>query len=107
MQYEDTKFRPLPFRPHHLPRRLNILLKLLHRILQRRPRIIHLVHDQDVLSHQIRHLQGAEIEPLRSRDLGAGLFDRIVVAESLVEGQADGLDGDVGGTRSFQKGPEE
>lgn len=39
-------------------------------------------------------------------DFGAGFFDRAVFAEVLVQGEADGLDRDVGGVGAFEEGSE-
>lgn len=75
---------------------LDILLQLLDGILEGRPGIVDLVHDQDTLADEVLHLaQGGEIEPLSTGDLGADLLD-LAVAEGLVQREADGLDGDVG-----------
>jgi hypothetical protein len=41
---------------------------------------------------------------LGSGHFGAGFFDRAVFAEVFVEGEADGLDGDVGGAGLFDEG---
>lgn len=93
---KDAKLSLGRIRSHLLPRRLNVLLQLLDRILQRRPRIVHLVDNQHPLADQVLHLaQRGEVEPLGPGHLGPGGLD-LVAAERLVEGQADGLDGDVG-----------
>lgn len=123
MQHKNRKPRLLPRPPQPLPRSLHILLQLPNGILQRRPRIIHLVHNQHVLPHKITHLQARQIEPLRPRDFCAGLFDGIGVVvvvvggrggggggggrERFVEGEADGLDGDVGAAGAFEEGAED
>lgn len=39
-------------------------------------------------------------------NFGAGFFDGAVLAEIFVEGEADGLDGDVGGVGAFEEGSE-
>lgn len=39
-------------------------------------------------------------------DFGAGFFDGAVFAEVFVEGEADGLDGDVRGVGAFEEGSE-
>jgi len=36
-------------------------------------------------------------------DLSARLFNLVIAAQSLIEGEADGLDGDVGGSRALEK----
>ena len=48
-------------------------------------------------------MQGGEVEPLRACDFCAGDFDG-VAAEGFVEGEADGLDGDVGGAGALEEG---
>ena len=96
MQNKDAKLRLGSISTHSLSGNLHILLKLLDSIFQRSSRIIDLVHDQDSLSDQVLHLaKGRQIQPLGAGDLGAGSLD-LVSGQGLVEGQADGLDGDVG-----------
>ena len=61
-----------------------------------------------VVSHARRHDLGerfeiGEVEPLRACDFCAGDFDG-VAAEGFVEGEADGLDGDVGGAGALEEG---
>lgn len=78
---------------------LDVLLQLLDGVLERRAGVVDLVDNEDALADQVAHLaEGAEVEPLGARDLGSRLLDHLVVAggEALVEGEADGLDGDVG-----------
>jgi len=43
---------------------------------------------------------------LGAGNFGAGFFDGAVLAEIFVEGEADGLDGDVGGVGAFEEGSE-
>ena len=74
---------------------LDIFLQLLNCIFERRPGIIDLIDNENVFANQVGHLETAEIEPLRARDLGAGSLDG-VAAQALIEGQADCLDRDVG-----------
>lgn len=92
------------------PRLLDVLLQLLDRVLQRRTGVVHLVHDQDVLAHQVLHLaQGAEVEPLGAGDAGAGSLNHGRagdLGEGLVEREADGLDGDVGAAVALEEGAE-
>lgn len=104
MKHKNAKLRLRRISPNLLPRNFNILLQLLNRILQRRPRIIHLIHDQHALAHQIRHLaQRRKVQPLRPGDLGARRLD-LVVAKRLVQGEPDGLDGDVGTAGLLEEG---
>ena len=107
MQHKNRKPRLFPTPPQPLPRGLHILLQLLNRILQRRPCIVHLVHNQHILPHQIAQLQTREIEPLRPGDFGAGLLDGVGSGEGFVEGETDGLDGDVGAAGAFEEGAED
>lgn len=82
---------------------LDILLQLLDGILERRPGVVDLVHDQDTLADEVLHLaEGGEIEPLGAGDLCADLLD-LAVAEGLVQGETDGLDGDVGRSRLLEE----
>lgn len=92
---------------HPLPRGLNILLELLDGVLQGGAGIVNLVDDEDVLADEVLHgAEGGHVEPLGAGDLGAGLLD-LVVAERLVEGQTDGLDGDVGGAGLLEEGSQD
>lgn len=113
MQHKDTEFRLL-ITPQLLPHSLNIRLKLPNRIFQRRPCVIHLIHDENPLANQVLHLaQASEIEPLGASDLGAEGLDLAggrgarFGGEGLVEGEADGLDWDVGRAGRFEEGPED
>ena len=78
---------------------LDVLLQLLDGVLEGGARVVDLVDDQDAFADQVRHLaQGSQVEPLGARDLGADGLDLDVdgLGQALVQGQADGLDGDVG-----------
>lgn len=82
---------------HLLAGLLDVLLELLDGVLEGGAGVIHLVDNQDALANQVLHVaQGREIEPLRAGDLGAGRLDLGVLAELLVQREANGLDGDVG-----------
>lgn len=105
MQHKNTKPR-LRATSHALPRSLDIFLQLPHRVLQRGPGIVHLVYDEDVFAHQIRHFQRGKIEPLRARYLGAWRFDglrRISRGQGFVEGEADRLNRDIRGGGPFEE----
>ncbi len=66
-------------------------------VLQRRAGIVDLVNDQDALADEVVHLtERAEVEPLRTGDLGARLLLDGARGETLVKGQADSLDGMLG-----------
>lgn len=61
MQNEYTKLRLLPFIARLRPRdflasQLDVFLQLPDRILQRRARIIHLIHNEDSFPDEILHL---------------------------------------------------
>lgn len=86
----------LAFTAKLLLSQLHILLQLAHGVLQGGAGVVNLVDDEDVLADQVGHLEGAQVEPLCAGDLGAGDLLGIVTAEVLIEGQTDGLDGDVG-----------
>lgn len=106
MQHKNAKSR-LRSASHVLPRRLDVLFQLPDRVLQRGSGVVHLVHDEDVFAHQIRHFERGKIQPLRAGYLGAGRFGglgRIARREGFVQGETDGLDRNVGRVGSFEKG---
>lgn len=108
MEHKDAKLRRLTTKLG--ARQLHILFELLDGILQRSARIINLVDNQDALANQAAHLaERAQIQPLRARNLGAGLLDVGVGAgrELLVQRQPDGLDGDVGVAGALEEGPQD
>ena len=87
---------------------LDILLQLLDGVLERRPGVINLVDDQDALADQAGHVaERGKIQPLSASNLGARLFDDGIGGELLVEGEADGLDRDVGAAGLLEEGPED
>jgi hypothetical protein len=83
---------------------LDILLQLAHGVFKGGAGVVNLVDDEDVLADQVGHLEGAQVEPLCAGDLGTGDLLGIVAAEILVEGETDGLDGDVGVTGALEEG---
>lgn len=108
MQHENTKPR-VPASPGHIsPRSLNILLQLLHRILQRSPRIVHLIDNQYILANKTRHLQRRQVKPLGTCNFCSWCFNRLawVTArgEGFVKGQTDGLDWDIRRGWAFEEG---
>lgn len=108
MQHENTKPR-VPAPPGHIsPRSLNILLQLLHRILQRCPCVVHLIDNQYILANKTRNLQCRQVEPLGTCDFCSWRFNRLgwVAArgEGFVKGQTDGLDGDIRRGGAFEEG---
>lgn len=108
MQHENTKPRISASTGHISSRSLNILLQLLNCILQRCPRVVHLIHNQYVFANETRHLQCRQVEPLGTCDFCSWRFNRLVwVAargEGFVEGKADGLDGDIRRGGAFEEG---
>lgn len=81
---------------HTLTGNLDILLELLNSVLKGCSGIVDLINDKDSLADEVMHLaESGQIEPLCSGDLCTGGLD-LIVAEGLVEGETDGLDGDVG-----------
>lgn len=73
----------------------DVLLQLLHGVLEGGPGVVDLVNDQDVLADQVGHLEAAQIQPLGPCDFGAGLLDLGVGTERLVQREANSLDRDV------------
>ena len=113
MQHEHTKPRlqALSFPARRARRRIDILLQLAHRILERGARVVDLVDDQHALANEIAHLERGEVEPLRAGYFGAGRFGGTVGrgggiggGEGFVEGEADGLDGNVRAAGLFEEG---
>lgn len=93
---EDREGGLLALATKLLLRLLDILLQLTNGILKRCPGVVDLIDDQDVLSNQVGHLQGAQIEPLRASDLGTGsLFGIVTAAQILIQRETNSLDGDV------------
>jgi hypothetical protein len=83
-----------------LPTRLflcldDVLFEFAHGVLKRCPGVVDLVNDEDVLADEVGHFERGEVQPLCAGYFCTGLFDG-VGAEGFVEGEADGLDGDVG-----------
>lgn len=82
---------------HSLTSSLNILLELLDGVFKSGSGIIDLVDNEDALANQVLHLtQGSEVEPLGTGDLFANLLNLGILAERLVQRQADSLNGDIG-----------
>lgn len=103
MQHEDEEVGLLTLATELLLCLLYILLELAHSILQGCPGVVNLVHNQDVLANQVGHFERAQVQPLCASDLGARNLLCITTTQVLIEGQTDGLDGNVGITRAFQK----
>jgi len=104
MQDKHREYSLLPFPTQLLLCKLYILLQLADGVLERRPGVVNLIDDQDILADQICHLEGAKIQPLRASDLGAGNFLRVTAAQILIEGESNGLDRDIGLTRALKEG---
>jgi hypothetical protein len=104
VQDKDEEVGLLAFAAELLLGQLDVLLQFADGIFQGGAGVIDLVDDQDVLADQVGHLEGAQVEPLSTGDLGAGDLLGIAAAEVLVEGQTDGLDGDVGVTGALEEG---
>lgn len=104
MQHENKKPRRLVLAPEMLLRGLDVLLQLADGILQRGAGIVDLIDDEDILSDEIGHLERAQVQPLRAGDFGAGDLLGVAAAEVFVQGEADGLDGDVGLAGAFEEG---
>ena len=95
--------------PSHTPGLLlDILCEFLNGVLEGRTGIVDFIDNQDVLSNKVASFYGGEVEPLGAGDLGSeGLFGGVWVGEFFVEGEADGLDGDVGWSGGFEEGAED
>lgn len=104
VQNEDEEVGLLALTAELLLGNLDILLELAHGVLEGCAGVIDLVHDQNVLADQVGHLEGAHVEPLGAGDLGAGNLLGIAATEILVEGETDGLDGDVGVAGALEEG---
>lgn len=100
-KHKEVGFLPLP--TQLLLGVVHILLQLAHCIFQRRPGVIDLVDNQDVLANQVVHLQRAQVQPLRARDLGPRHFFGVAAAQVFVQRETNRLDGDVGLPRTFQE----
>ena len=103
VQDEDGEGGGLAVGAKLLTGRLDVLLELFDGILERGASVVNFIDDQDPLAHQRGHLQAAQVQPLRARDLGPGRFDGVAAAQVLVQAQTDGLDGDVGRARSLEE----
>lgn len=107
MQHENTKPRVTASPRHISSRSLNILLQLLHRILQCCPRVVHLIDNQYILANKTRHLQRRQVEPLGTCDFCSWRFNRLgwiaAGGEGFVKGQADCLDGDIRRGGAFEE----
>lgn len=105
MEDKDREGGLLAFAAQLLLRLVDILLQFTDCILERRPGVVDLIDDQDVLSNQVGHLQRAQIEPLRASHLGTGrLFGIVTAAQILIQRETNGLDGDVRFARALQEG---
>lgn len=91
-----------------LPSRLlDVFLQLPYRILECRSGVIHFVHDQYVLADEVGHFQRRKVEPLSPSDFGAWCLHgigRVRRWELLVEGEANGLDGDIRSGWTLEEG---
>ena len=94
-----------------LARSLDILLQLLDGVLERGARVVDLVDNEDVFANQVCHFQRGQVQPLCAGYDGPGGFDVGVRGirgggggELFVEGEADGLDGDVGRAFALEEG---
>lgn len=106
MQHKNTEIRLLAFTTQFLDRGFHILLQFPDCVFQRRARVVDLIDDEHVLANQIRHLERRQVEPLCACDFCAGRLDVFVCGcgEGFVEGEADGLDGDVGAVFALEEG---
>lgn len=104
VKHKDEEVSLLALTTQLLLRRLNVLLEFPNGIFQRRPGVIDLVHDEDVLSDQVVHLQRAQVQPLCASDLCTRNLFGVAATQVFVERQTDSLDGNVGLTGALQEG---
>lgn len=107
MQDKDKKIGLLALATKRLLRDLDILLQLADGILERSAGIINLVDDENVLSNEVGHLEGTQIQPLGAGDLGTRDLFGVTTAQVLVQRQADSLDGDVGIAGPLEEGSQD
>lgn len=105
MKHKDKEVGLLAFTAQLLLRRLDVLLEFPNSVFQRRPGIINLVHDEDVFSDQVVHLQRAKVQPLCAGNLGTGNLFGVTATQVFVERQTDGLDWNVGLAGALQERP--
>lgn len=108
MEDKDAKLSLGQLTTHLLTGSFDILLELADSVLEGSAGIVDLVDNEDALTNEVLHLaESGEIEPLGAGDLCAGDLDLGVAAELFVEAEADGLDGDVGGTGLLEERAED
>jgi hypothetical protein len=104
VQNEDEEVGLLALATELLLGKLDILLQLAHGVLQSCTGVIDLINDKNVLADQVGHLEGAHVKPLCAGDLGAGNLFGIATTKILVEGETDGLNGNVGVAGALKEG---
>ncbi len=78
-KHEKSRFTALSAICQELfPFSFDVLFQLAHRVLERRARVVNLVHNQYVLAHQAGHFQRGQVEPLRPGDFRAWRFNRVI-----------------------------
>lgn len=107
VQNENRKRRLFTLTAQVLLRNFHVLFQFPDSIFKSRTGVVHLVHDENVLADQVGHLQRAQIQPLRPRNLGSGDLLGVIEAEILVERQTNRLNRNVGLTRALQEGARE
>lgn len=108
MQDKDAKLGLGTISTHLLTGGFDVFLQFADGVFEGGAGVVDLVDDEDAFADEVFHgAEGAEIEPLGARHLGANLLHFFAAAEGLVEGEADGLDRNVGGPRLFEKGAED
>lgn len=108
MEDKDAKLSLGLITAHFLAGLFNVLLKLLDGILESGTGVINLVDNQDALANKVlERTKGSQVKPLGTGDLGSGSLNLGIVSELLVQGQANGLDGDVGGAGLLEERSED
>lgn len=103
VQDEDKEVSLLTLTTKLLLCQLDILLQFTDSVFQSGTGVVDLINNQNVLADQIGHLEGAQIQPLSTGNLGTGDFLGITTTEILVQGETDSLDGDVGVTGALEE----
>lgn len=108
VQDEDAEIRLLALTTEFLDGGLDVLFEFADGVFEGCAGVVDFIDNQDIFADEVGHFERGQVEPLGAGDFCAGLFDFRVFAcaELFVEGEADGLDGDVGRAGLLEEGPE-